>query len=398
MSAAKPKVLLLLSLPANAAPAGGDPQTQLDGWIAENVGVEQSSISQFATPVFKIGTLDNLVQQSDELARLDGQLQGAVSKAAEIIASVYDAASSGATGRAQVAQAKRIDGRAPEEYLAHFQWNTSKYRVDKSIAELVDLISKEAFSLDSDLRASFQSYSQAKSNLSAVDRKQSGNLSVRSLHDVVTRDHFVLDSEYLQSVLIAVPNPSTKEFLANYESLTPMVVPRSAVEVAKDNEFTLYSVTLFRKYASEYMAKAREHKWTPREFQYSDTLVADIRKEQESASATERRQWAEVANLSRAAYADIVKAWAHIKALRVYVESVLRYGLPPNFITALFEVPPARSLDKAQRVLLDKFGYLGGHAFEKDKKGRVKNTDLSEYGAIVDNDYKPFVLYEFELA
>jgi V-type H+-transporting ATPase subunit C len=393
MSAAKSKILLLLSLPSNAAPAGGDPQTQLDQWIAENVGVEKPLIAQFETPIFKIGTLDNLIQQSDDLAKLDSQFQSIVNKASEIISSIYE----GSVAKAQIAQAKRVDGKAPEDYMAHFQWNSSKYRVDKSISELVDLISKEAFALDSDVRTSFQAYTQAKSNLSAVDRKQSGNLSVRSLHDVVTRDHFVLDSEYLQTVLIAIPKATKKEFLANYETLTPMVVPRSAVEVASDSEFILYSVTLFKKYVAEFTAKARDHKWTPREFHYSDSVVADMKKEQESASATERKQWAEIANLSRTAYSDIVKAWAHIKAIRVYVESILRYGLPPNFITAIFEVPPSRTVDKAEKVLLDKFGYLGGHAFDKDKKGRVKNVDLSEYGAIVDNDYKPFVLYQIEL-
>ena len=33
----------------------------------------------------------------------------------------------------------------------------------------------------------------------------SGNLSVRSLVDVVRKEHFVGDSEYMQTVLVAVP-------------------------------------------------------------------------------------------------------------------------------------------------------------------------------------------------
>lgn len=32
-----------------------------------------------------------------------------------------------------------------------------------------------------------------------------GNLSVRSLVDVVSEEHFIRDSEYLETVLVAVP-------------------------------------------------------------------------------------------------------------------------------------------------------------------------------------------------
>lgn len=49
------------------------------------------------------------------------------------------------------------------------------------------------------------SYNALKGNLNSFERKQGGSLSVKSLHDIVRREHFVLDSEYLQTVLLAVP-------------------------------------------------------------------------------------------------------------------------------------------------------------------------------------------------
>lgn len=384
--------LLMLSLPQSAAPSGGDPQTQLDKWIAENLEIERiDDIHQFNIPNFKIGTLDNLVQQSEELAKIDGQFQGIVSKASEILAAVFE----GSEG--QLAAAKQIDDdKTPAEYFETFTWNNSKYRIDKPIPELVDIISKEAFALDTDVRNSYQNYTTAKSNLSAVDRKQTGNLSVRSLHDVVRREHFVQESEYLTTVLVAVPKQSKKEFLAEYESLAPMVVPRSAGTVAEDSEYVLFNVTLFKKYAAEFNSKVRERKWTPREFSYSEEAIADLKKEQQVASQNERKLWSEVVRLSRTAYGDLIKAWGHLKAIRVFVESVLRYGLPPNFLTAVFLAP--KNVEKAEQTLVSKFGYLGGNAFNKDKRGKLKgDSDLSEYGALVDMDYKPFVLFELEL-
>ncbi|CAN6641150.1 V-type proton ATPase subunit C [Trichomonascus vanleenenianus] len=384
--------VLLVSLPYSAAPSGGDPQTQLEKWYTENLGVSHGDISTFEIPNFKIGTLDNLVQQSEELAKLDNQFHGMVSKAAEIILSIYDG------NKSHTAAAKRVKDKSALEYLETFTWNTGKYRVDRPIPELVDLLSKETAALDSDVRNSFNSYNAAKSNLSAVDRKQTGNLSVRSLHDIVKREHFVQDSEYLQTVLVAVPKPSKKEYLQAYETLAPMVVPRSASLIAEDSEFALYNTTLFKKYVPEFLTQVREHRWVPREFKYSEELISDLRKERQVASQTERKLFGEIARLAATAYEDMIQAWAHLKALRVFVESVLRYGLPPNFLTNTIRPPTGKSIDKCEAALVQKFGYLGGNAFEKDKKGKIKgDTDLSEYGALVDMEYKPFVIYRLDI-
>lgn len=41
-------------------------------------------------------------------------------------------------------------------------------------------------------------------SLLAADPTSSGNLSVRSLNDVVTKDDVIQDSEYLETILVAV--------------------------------------------------------------------------------------------------------------------------------------------------------------------------------------------------
>lgn len=94
----------LVSLPASAAPSGGDPDTQLENWYSENLNVSSSEISQFSIPVFKIGTLDSLVQQSEELAKLDGQFHAVVSKLSDIIDSINEG------NAAKVKAAKKING------------------------------------------------------------------------------------------------------------------------------------------------------------------------------------------------------------------------------------------------------------------------------------------------
>jgi V-type H+-transporting ATPase subunit C len=85
---------------------------------------------------------------------------------------------------------------------------------------------------------------------------------MRSLTDVVSASDFsgTNESEYLETILVAVPTNLTKEWDASYERLTQMVVPRSSVELAKDEDYVLYSVTVFRRVKDEFAQKAREKK------------------------------------------------------------------------------------------------------------------------------------------
>jgi len=99
-----------------------------------------------------------------------------------------------------------------------------------------------------------------------------GNLSQKSLSGVVRRENVVLDSEYLETIFIAVPRyfshessiddrNEEKSFNARYETLTPNVVPRSARKIAQDDEFSLYGVTLFSRDVAEFNHRCRELKY-----------------------------------------------------------------------------------------------------------------------------------------
>ena len=148
----------------------------------------------------------------------------------------------------------------------------------------------------------------------------------------------IQDSEYLETHLIAVPNTTTKEFLKTYETISPMVVPRSAQLIDSDNEFTLYAVTTFKKHSAEFVHKCRESKWTPRDFKYKEGGKEEEQKEVERVGKDERKVWGEALRLGRTAWGEAVMAWVHVLALRVFVETVLRYGLPLQFVCGLIRV------------------------------------------------------------
>ena len=54
------------------------------------------------------------------------------------------------------------------------------------------------------------------------------NISSRNVADLVKKEHFVLDSEYLVTLLVVVPLSNINDWNLKYEKLTDMIVPRSS--------------------------------------------------------------------------------------------------------------------------------------------------------------------------
>ncbi|KAH7114435.1 vacuolar ATP synthase subunit C [Dendryphion nanum] len=386
---------LLVSLPTSISPSNHAEEalTALRSTVTTDVGTTYP----FAIPEFKIGTLDALVQQADDLAKLESACEGVVGKVGDSLRNLLE----GDEDRLQ--QQKTINDKPVDQYLRTFQWNKVKYRTeDKHIADLIDFLQKEVAGIDNDVKAKFSQYNQVRSNLVASQRKQTGNLSTKSLISVVKPSSVIQDSEYLDTHLIAVPNSNVKEFYKSYESLSPMVVPRSATELASDDEFTLVSVVTFKKHSAEFVHKVREKRWIPRDFKYKEGGKEEEAREVGRLEKDEKKLWGEALLQGRAGYSESAMIWIHVLALRVFVETVLRYGLPLDFVCGLVQTT-SKQAKKAKTNLDASYSYLGGNAFGRDSKGRIKkddqatSNDMQTAGHLGDQEYSAYVYYEFEI-
>ncbi|CCH57882.1 hypothetical protein TBLA_0A00810 [Henningerozyma blattae CBS 6284] len=382
---------ILLSLPLNAKPTTSV-KDDTDSWLQNTLNGGKTFVSNFEIPEFKIGSLDNLIVDSEDLSKIDNQIGGFVVKIVEILASLNE------TGSKTSYKTISINNTPVQEYLENFKWDSRKFKFDKSIKELIQAIANESIQLDNDVRATYTNYTNAKTNLAAAERKKTGDLSVRSLHDLVKPEDFILNSDHLTTVLIVVPKSLKHDFESSYESLSQNVVPGCASILSTDSEYILYNVHLFKKIVQEFIANARERKFIPREFNYSEELIDQLKQEHDNAASLEHSIRVQLVRLTKTAYSDIFMNWFHIKALRIYVESVLRYGLPPHFNTKLIAVPP-KNLAKCKAELIDAYGYLSGNAFAKNKKGKIDKEDVSlnQYASMVDTEYEPFVIYTVTL-
>ena len=84
----KPSKYLLVSLPTSIVSSDGHDEAfqALQAGVAKDYG----TVTPFRIPEFKIGTLDALVNQADELAKLESSCEGVVTKVGETLKSILD--------------------------------------------------------------------------------------------------------------------------------------------------------------------------------------------------------------------------------------------------------------------------------------------------------------------
>uniref|UniRef100_A0A914VA14 V-type proton ATPase subunit C n=2 Tax=Plectus sambesii TaxID=2011161 RepID=A0A914VA14_9BILA len=361
----------------------GEKTTQ-EAWDRLNRATsDMSNNHKFNIPDLKVGTLDQLVGLSDELGKLDAATEAIARKLVTYFAEVLE------DERDKLYENLLVNGKDITQYITKFSWEAAKYPVKQSLKVLSEIISKQVTQIDNDLKTKANTYNTLKNNLASLERKATGSLMTRDLYDIVKADDFVLNSEYITTLLVVVPKALAKDWETKYESLADMVVPRSSRLINEDAEFALFSVSLFKKVVDEYKAHCRENKFIVRDFVYDEETLIAGKNERDKLTAEKTRQFAPLVRWLKINFSEIFTAYIHVKALRAFVESVLRYGLPVNFQAALLQ--PTKSTQKRLRSELNKlYQHLDGTA-----GGAIDNLDDSPaLMALGMQEYFPYVCFK----
>ena len=83
----KPKYLVV-SVPSSITPSGHKDDAL--GLIQNAIGISNGDVSPFTVPEFKVGTLDALIQQSEELGKLENLCNGVVAKVGDTLKNILD--------------------------------------------------------------------------------------------------------------------------------------------------------------------------------------------------------------------------------------------------------------------------------------------------------------------
>jgi V-type H+-transporting ATPase subunit C len=135
-----------------------------------------------------------------------------------------------------------------------------------------------------------------------------------------------------------------------------------------------------------------------RDFEYSADAIEEQKRELEEMNASEKELWATILRLAKTNFGEVFQAWTHLKSLRVFVESVLRYGLPPDFVG--FTIKPKPKQDKKiLDILTAQYGHLGGSPSNRGGHhgGAGEDAATEDVPGYNDKDYRPFVFFSLRL-
>ncbi|XP_066497597.1 V-type proton ATPase subunit C 1-B [Hoplias malabaricus] len=309
---------------------------------------------RFHIPELKVGTLDVLLSVADDLCKLDSYTEGVMKKTSQCMTEVMEPKSVAEVNNKLLenALANGVDLAA---YVTKFQWDRAKYPTALALKTLTEVINKQVAQVETELKSRCAAYNSVKASLQAFEHKSEGSLQTRILTGIVKKEDLVLNSEYLTTLLVVVPRSGEKLWVNTYESMSEFVVPRSSRKLLEEEDDGIFTVTLFKKAVSEFKANASKHKFTVREFNLEE---AERQKQEMGRLRKDKKeQYGTFVRWLKVNFSEVFVAWIHIKALRIFAESVLRYGLPVSFQALLLQ-PEKKHVKQLREVLSSLFTHL----------------------------------------
>jgi len=276
----------------------------------------------FSLPIDKlrVGTMDSLMSLGDDLHKMDTLAESTAFKIFKQLDELKR--EDGNPNGAQVA----VNGISLATYVSHWEWDEAKFQLKTPLRELAESISQRISGLEEELKTKSVELNSLKSTLQGFERKMQGNLLVRSLEELVTEDDN-LESEYMTTLLVVVPKHSYKDFLSNYMKFADHVVPLTAKLITEDAEFGLFSVIVFKKSAEKFKSMAREKRFMVREHVFEDGKLEAGEKEKAEKTEEYGRLKGLLTTWCQINFAEAYGMLLHLKAIRIFVESCMRYGL-----------------------------------------------------------------------
>ncbi|XP_062863660.1 V-type proton ATPase subunit C 1-B [Trichomycterus rosablanca] len=325
---------------------------------------------RFHIPELKVGTLDVLLGVSDDLARLDTYAEGVMRKTRQCMAEVMEQSSDKLLENALASGELKSHHKIPQSpmqvyfqalrvdlatYVTTFQWDRAKYSTALPLKTLTEIITKQVTQVETELKSRSAAFSNLKSCLQSLEQKTEGSLHTRLLTGIVKKEDLVLNSEYLTTLLVVVPRASERKWEDTYESMSEFVVPRSSRKLLEEEDAGIFTVTLFKKAVTKFKENAKYYCFTVRDFNLEEAEQQN--QEIKHLNMDKKEQCGTFVHWLKVNFSEVFIAWIHIKALRVFAESVIRYGLPVSFQALLLQ-PQKKHVKRLREELNSVFKHL----------------------------------------
>ncbi|KAI5788222.1 hypothetical protein FPQ18DRAFT_295179 [Pyronema domesticum] len=378
-------------------------------------------VTEFPMPPFEsnIGDTSELAARATSLGELDKKVTADVTKIAELLKAIVP------DNEAKYKMIEYESGKKVEaiEYLQKFEWDANKYAYERPSAPpgAAPSIKDLENALESDTKGRIEKVGEAHANyLEASKRNDIRTLPIAHLfrkedfvqtlkleieHEPPSEDQsskarkpnkIEFFPEYIVTLLAIVPHKKTEDWCQNYSKLkgmeAGMVVPDSSFELSESETYKFYSVTLVKKYKDTFIQAAKAEDYIIRDVDWSS---ADSKSEAQAIIDAEVQTFEEFLNLASTAYSELFMDLLHIKMLRIYVESILRYGPGRTFLSVVVGTHNNDDANTVTDILYDKYAHLAGKAVHYDEKGRI--IKQATEGGIEEEHWVPFSCYEITI-
>jgi len=338
-------------------------------------------------PDLRVGTLDSLLALSDELVKVATASEQVVEKVRRQYIELETQSGRDDVNRQPATHTSysgglTVDGEPVERFLTSFEWDEAKHPARRALKETVEKLAERVARIEDEFKLKCGQLATTKNHLNGLIRKQGTGVNARDLGGIIRADD-VIQTENLTTLIVAVPKLRLTDWNDSYETLSQFVVPRSSKVVNVDGDSVLHTVVLFRRVVDAFITAAREKLGsTAKEYKHDPeaSQAAKTQKDEMEQELAERREslveWCQIS------YGEAFSLWMHVCMVRIFVESILRYGLPPEFQTVLMR-PNLKHAAKLRKVLNKEFAKDASSHWDDvgtdDKAAGVNVEDLYSY-------------------
>lgn len=309
----------------------------------------------------------------------------------------------------------KVNETSIEAYLRNFTWDFARYQfMGKKLSELVTQILTMSGQVDEELKKLTTQHGEKTQLLASLERKKTINLSTSDFEDFMPPEMKnrleILDNENLQTVFVAMPKAVEPEFLREYVNLglsigvtfkeerLCLVAPDSAKLVLASGEQVMYMMTVLKgkfeagayqgeakdsvfvpgkvtDYVEPLKTKFRERRMIFRTFSYDVAKTGGLEAYIEKAKTDVRESQSNLVRWARASFGIVFPGLIHLKVISGFVESVLRYGVPVNFL-AVFLDPNMKREKDLKKALLETINHMRPEL--KESRGNLAADEEGE--------------------
>lgn len=279
-----------------------------------------TEVVRFHVPDLLIGTLDQLMISLDEVVELDQYIDTINGKLTQFLHEV--------SGSHDCITAD--ENLAMYDVVRNFKWISARFPHQRPIPEVIELIRRNVRKCEQELLEISGSHG---GNHVTAEREETLFVSKED----------IIQTEYLQTYAVLIPDNALTVWVETYESLGEThlrpALPRSGKKVyATIDHYSLALVTVLRKHVDKFVFAVKEKQFIFKKLD-ENSNASLTRCERSNVDVEDARSVASNIRWCKSRLGDAIVCWVHTKAIRIFVESVLRFGLPVDFTAVVASKP-----------------------------------------------------------